>query len=316
MSTPSRHRHHLRRQQILESIQHLRLADSVLAQLFFRQDKESTQLLLRIVMDKPNLLVREVRTEELLPNLGRHAVRLDVLATDENGTRYNIEMQLDPRRASAQRLRYYASVLDASLLPEGEDYEQLPEGEDYEQLPEVWVIFICDFDPLGRTRPLYHFVRRDVEENTDMNDGSHLVYVNGTVQDAGTALADLMHDIFCADPARMRIKALAHAVRQYKSSKKGIQEMSGVLEKLAQQVRAEGFAAGMAEGEARGRAAGREEGRAAGREEGRLENSRAIARLLLGVMGQDDRSVQSIAAITNLPVAQVQRMAAERQRGQ
>ena len=307
MSTPSRHRHHLRRQQILESIQHLRLADSVLAQLFFRQDKESTQLLLRIVMDKPNLLVREVRTEELLPNLGRHAVRLDVLATDENGTRYNIEMQLDPRRASAQRLRYYASVLDASLLPEGEDYEQLP---------EVWVIFICDFDPLGRTRPLYHFVRRDVEENTDMNDGSHLVYVNGTVQDAGTALADLMHDIFCADPARMRIKALAHAVRQYKSSKKGIQEMSGVLEKLAQQVRAEGFAAGMAEGEARGRAAGREEGRAAGREEGRLENSRAIARLLLGVMGQDDRSVQSIAAITNLPVAQVQRMAAERQRGQ
>ena len=110
------------KEQILAYIQRLRLVDDVLMNAFFQYDVESAQLMLRIIMDKPELVVREVHTQARQPNPGRRAATLDVLATDVDGRRINVEMQLDPRHASVQRARFYASLMDSRALHEGEDF--------------------------------------------------------------------------------------------------------------------------------------------------------------------------------------------------
>jgi predicted transposase/invertase (TIGR01784 family) len=64
--------------------------------------------------------------------------------------------------------------------------ELLVTGIDYPELPDVYVIFICDFDPIGLGK--YKYTRRQtLEENPDYpyEDGSHTIYLStvGTNQD-------------------------------------------------------------------------------------------------------------------------------------
>ncbi|MBQ6657668.1 MAG: PD-(D/E)XK nuclease family transposase [Ottowia sp.] len=135
---------HATKEQILAHLQRMRLADNVFMSAFFRHNPQSAQFVLRIIMDKPQLVVTEVCSQDYQPNPGWRAATLDVLATDADGRRINIEVQLDPRRASAQRARFYASLIDTKALHEGEDFEALP---------EVWGIFITERDHLGGAQP-------------------------------------------------------------------------------------------------------------------------------------------------------------------
>ena len=65
-------------------------------------------------------------------------IRLDILATDENNSRYNVEMQIVDQHNLPLRSRYYHSQMDMEILARGEPYQNLP---------SCIVIFICDFDP-------------------------------------------------------------------------------------------------------------------------------------------------------------------------
>ena len=172
------------KEQILAYIQRLRLADNIFMSAFFRHNKESAQFVLRIIMDKPELVVQEVRSQDFQPNPGWRSATLDVLATDADGRLINIEVQLDPRGASEKRARFYASLIDTKALREGQDFAELP---------EVWVIFITNGDYFRRGKPLYHFVRREEEDGgMHLGDGSHIIYVDGSNHQSGTALGDLM----------------------------------------------------------------------------------------------------------------------------
>ena len=66
-------------------------------------------------------------------------VRLDVFVKDGNGRHFNVEMQAASQMLQ-KRARYYHSQMDMELLVSGTDYESLPDS---------YVLFICDFDPLG-----------------------------------------------------------------------------------------------------------------------------------------------------------------------
>ena len=74
-----------------------------------------------------------------------HGVRLDIYAEDENHTHYNVEMQVLETQV-CKRARYYHSQMDMEVL--------LP-GMDYDRLTDSYVIFVCDFDPLGCGRYVY-----------------------------------------------------------------------------------------------------------------------------------------------------------------
>ena len=52
-------------------------------------------------------------------------VRLDVYASDENNTRYDVEMQVAVQELG-KRIRYYHSQMDMELLERGHKYKDLP----------------------------------------------------------------------------------------------------------------------------------------------------------------------------------------------
>ena len=282
---------------ILAHLQQMRLADNIFMGAFFRHNVESAQFVLRIIMDKPQLVVTEVRSQDYLPNPGWRAATLDVLATDADGQKFNIEVQLDPRGASEKRARFYASLIDS---------KELQPGQDFAELPEVWVIFITESDVLGGGLPLYHFERCIKGSETALKDGSHIIYVNGANREAGTALGDLMHDFFCRDAAHMRLAQLAQAVQRYKTSEQGAREMSGVIDEIIADVREdlrEEIIADVREDL-------REEVREEERAEGLREGLREAARRMLRIGGL---TVEIVARITGLDEGEVQRLGAEAQ---
>ena len=64
--------------------------------LFFHkvaEDKSACEEMLRIILKKPDLTVKECQPQRFLRNVDAHSVVLDVLCTDESGRLFNIEVQ-------------------------------------------------------------------------------------------------------------------------------------------------------------------------------------------------------------------------------
>ena len=72
-----------------------------------------------------------------------------------------------------------------------------------------------------------------------LEDGSHIVYVNGEIRGKQTKLAQLMHDFFCADPDEMYLEPLARVARRFKQDEEGVRKMGGVVEQIRMKERSE-----------------------------------------------------------------------------
>ncbi len=162
------------RQKDLERIKRFRLMDDVFFSKCFETDTVCTQLMLRIILDKPDLVVLDVRTQVFVANLLNRSVRLDIVATDSQGRRINVEVQRADSGAGKRRARYHASMMDSISLEKGTDFDQLP---------EVYIIFITEHDVMGKGRPLYQVERCILETGERFDDGSHILYVNGAYRD-------------------------------------------------------------------------------------------------------------------------------------
>ena len=184
----------------------------------------ATQRMLRVILKNDKIKVRKVSVQQWLQNLYGHSAQLDILAEDENGTQFNVEIQRSDEGASVQRARFYCGALDMHFLDKGKKYETLP---------DAYVIFITETDVLKNGRPLYH-IQRSVDETGEVfGDGSHIVYVNAACQD-DTPLGRLMQDFNCNDPAKMYYKELADTVNYFKSTKEGEIDMTDIIEAYAE----------------------------------------------------------------------------------
>ena len=183
----------------------------------------ATQRMLRIMLNNDKIKVRKVGVQQWLQNLYGHSAQLDILAEDENGTQFNVEIQRNDEGASAKRARFYCGALDMHFLDTGEKYEALP---------EAYVIFITENDVLKKGRPLYN-IHRSIDETGEVfGDGSHVVYVNAACQE-DTPLGRLMQDLNCKDPSKMHYKELADTVNYFKTTKEGEANMTSVIEMYA-----------------------------------------------------------------------------------
>ena len=189
----------------------------------FASDVKSTQLLLRIILNNDKIKVKTVNTQQFIQNLYGHSAQLDILATDENGRRFNVEIQRDDEGAPVKRARYYSSVLDVHFLDAGEKYDKLN---------DVYVIFITEHDVLHRNHPIYNVERVIREDGTAFADGSKIVYVNASCQ-SDTPLGRLMQDFNCANPDKMHYKELADRVSFFKKTKEGEKTMTDIIELYA-----------------------------------------------------------------------------------
>ena len=138
------------REDTRESIAKLTLMDDIFMNKVFENDTERTALLLRIILNNDKIKVIKAVTQQKLKNLSGHDLQLDILAQEENGRRFNVEVQNRSSGAAAHRARYHLSLLDAHSLPKGEVYQKLPDN---------YVIFITQYDVLKGGLPIYHISR-------------------------------------------------------------------------------------------------------------------------------------------------------------
>ena len=182
-------------------------------------------------MEKPDLQVIDVRTQVFVENLLNRTVRLDILATDSAGDKYNIEIQRADKGAGKKRARYNSSMMDVNLLKKGDNFDQLP---------EIYVVFITEHDVMGKGKPVYQIERCILGTGERFDDGSHILYVNGAYRDE-TPIGRLMHDFSCTDPSEMYYGVLADRVRFFKESKEGIAIMCKVMEDMRTQTLKDGM---------------------------------------------------------------------------
>ena len=206
-------------QEDLERIRNFRLMDDDFMSKVF-EDTACAEFLLKVILNRDDLMVQEVHGQHDIKNLQGRSVRLDILAVDEKNRAYNIEVQRSDRGAGAKRARYNSSLLDANLTQPGDGYDALN---------ETYIIFITERDVLKRNLPIYHINRIIEETGEAFGDEAHIIYVNSQIKDE-TALGKLMHDFSCTDPEDMKYPVLAERVKYFKEDTKGVTTMCRALE--------------------------------------------------------------------------------------
>ncbi len=212
-----------RKAEYMEKIRGFRLIDDTFMSKVF-EDKKCAEFLLHILLERNDLTVRDVRCQYEIKNLQGRSVRLDILATDEEGKYYNVEVQRNDKGAVTKRARYNSSLIDANITDPGDEYEKLN---------ETYVIFITENDVLGENLPVYHIERTIRETGKSWNDGTHILYVNAQIRNE-TALGKLMHDFYCSDVRDMNYPVLSERARYFKEDEKGAANMCKIMEELCE----------------------------------------------------------------------------------
>ena len=109
----------------------------------------------------------------------------------------------------------------------------------FDKMHECFVIFITENDVLGEGLPLYS-VERYINGKRIFNDGSKILYVNASHQDAGTELGKLMHDFMCTHADEMFYDELAARAKYFKGDEKGESLMKSVWDEMQEEKLAEG----------------------------------------------------------------------------
>ena len=159
-------------------------------------------------------------------------MRFDVFASDDKGKLYNIEVQRADSGAIPARARFHSSMLD---------YRELEKSREFKELPETFVIFITENDVLRSEQKIYHIDRIIRETGKNFDDGTHIVYVNGSYKgEEGNELDDLIHDFFCDNPEDMRHKQLADRVNFLKTNEQEADNVCKIIEEVFADELAEG----------------------------------------------------------------------------
>ena len=211
-------------EEYLHRIQNLRLIDDNFMTKVF-EDKECSEFLLQVILDRDDLTIREVHSQYGLNNIQGRSARLDILAVDEQNKAYNIEIQRNDRGAEVRRARYNSGLMDANITEPGDRYDQLY---------ETYVIFITENDILKSGLPIYHIERIIQETGMPFGDGAHIIYVNSQIKD-DTKLGRLMQDFTCTNPDDMNYPVLAQRVRYFKEDTKGVATMCRAFEEVREE---------------------------------------------------------------------------------
>jgi hypothetical protein len=186
----------------------LDLFDDNLMSLVFDGNNEATELLLKIILKRDDITVISVvgQREFQSPVVGGRNIRLDILAKDSTGKHYNVEVQKKPEGAHIRRARFNSSMMDSRMLKARQDFSELQDS---------YMIFITQTDIFGHGIPIYTINRHFEEIDDIFDDGSHIIYVNGSYK-GDDAIGKLMHDFGCKDSKEIYYPELAKGVKHFK----------------------------------------------------------------------------------------------------
>ena len=224
---------------------------------------------------------------------GKRSVRLDAYL-DDGKTIYNIEMQTAEQIALPQRSRLYQAHIDVN---------QLERGQYYDELRPSYVIFICTFDPFGKS--LYRYSFRNVcweDGEVELQDEAYKLFFNtkGTRGEIPEALKEMLAYINNPEeyPVEKSKLKLIHRLDEAVETAKMSEDWRRAYMTYQTHLRD-----AQLEGIAIGRKEGRQEGRLEGRKEGLLEAAKAML--------QGHLPVEQIVRFTGLSQEDVQKLAEE-----
>ena len=130
-----------------------------------------------------------------------------------------------------RRMRYYTSLVTA---------DRTRPGTPFADVPDVCVVLVCEFDPLGEGRPLYHASRVVRESGRAFENGLEEVYVSALAR-GGSDVSTLMrlfveggaYDEGCF-PETSRVK------RRLRETEEGRMAMGSMVEEIRAEGKAEG----------------------------------------------------------------------------
>ena len=207
-------------------IDDLTLFDDDLMTLVFNKNIPATELILRIIL-KRNIRVISVDAQEEMrsPIVGGRDITLDIHAIDENGEEINVEVQGSSEGAHVRRARFHSAVMDSRMLKENDPFKILKDS---------YIIFIYKHDKFGKGLPIYRAERVISEIEEPLNDGSHIVYVNGNYK-GNDEIGKLMADFRSTSSDGMNYKELADGLHHFKETEEGRDVMCESVKKYAEE---------------------------------------------------------------------------------
>jgi predicted transposase/invertase (TIGR01784 family) len=156
-------------QSLYEKYKKLTFADDFVFCKVLKNNKGLCKDVLEIILGKKvNDIVFTETQKSFKETLYGKGIRMDVYIEGED-TVYDIEMQR-ANRDIPKRMRYYHSVSDlAAIRP----------GQSYSDLRNVYIIFICTFDPFSKGLPFYTFRNICREDpSLELDDGTTRILIN------------------------------------------------------------------------------------------------------------------------------------------
>lgn len=225
-----------RHREDLERLRGFRPIDDTFMRGLFKDNITLAELVLRIIMGKPDLTLVKCETQADLKRVtGARSICLDAYATDDTGKKYDIEIQRADNGADPHRARYHSSALDI---------ENLDEKQEYRELPDSYIIFITENDYYKAGEPVYVIQNMNLTLGQPFGDGAHILYVNGKYR-GDSDIGRLMHDFNCTRAEDMNFELMAERTRYLKENPKGVSDMCKVMEELRNESYAEGKAEGV-----------------------------------------------------------------------
>ena len=216
-------------------------------------EEENCKRFLELALGFPIERVKVSKEKSIVYHPEYKGVRLDVYAKNEHNTRYNVEMQVVKKAELGKRVRYYHGQIDMELLLSGSDYTELP---------EVYVIFICDFDPFGKKKYRYTFTKQCEEEpGAQLQEGCKSIFLSTRGENDREVPGELVSflNFVKADLSESEtdfeddfVEKLQNTIRRIKSNRE-MEERFMIFEEMLRDERAEGKAEGKAEGIAEGK---------------------------------------------------------------
>ena len=185
-------------------------------------------------------------------SIDAHGVRLDVITTDDQGRRIDVEMQMRDEKNIPRRMRYYEGSIDQTTLEKGQNYNRLG---------DVVILFITPFDPFDAHGYYKYTFRNTCQEDKELvlDDGVTKVVLNaaGHKGEITPELKEFLQLVAGAD----RVQRQVHIARRNARWRKEYMDWEMTLRNEREKGREEGLKEGREEGLKEGREEGLKEGR-------------------------------------------------------
>lgn len=200
-----------------EVVQQLRLIDDIFFEKVM-EDRETCEEILRVIMESPEMDIKEVHPQEPVHNLQGRSVRLDVLCEKSDGSYINVEVQRANNDNHFKRVRYNASCITANVTEPGEKFKNVR---------DVCIIYISEFDVFKKGKTIYH--TRQVVQETEkdekpvyVEDGFSSIYVNTEIKD-NTEISELMSCFLQTKVNNPKFPKLSNRIAYFKEYEEGDQ---------------------------------------------------------------------------------------------